>query len=132
MPREGKRNMHVVLHERDGVPIAEIRSDSVVLACEQDGLELMAEARSKGARCIIIHQAAVSPEFFSLRSRVARSILQKFSTYRVRFAVVCDLEGSTSERLRASVRESNRGDQTFFVPTLEVALDRLARAEGAS
>jgi hypothetical protein len=117
---------------RGGVRIAEIRGESVILNTAQDALDAMAEAGARGARCIVVHQGAVAPEFFSLRSGLAGDILQKFSNYRVRLAVVCDLEGSASESLRAFVRESNRGDQTFFVPTLTAALDRLARAEGAS
>jgi hypothetical protein len=122
----------IVVHERGGVRIAEIRGESVILNTAQDALDAMAEAGARGARCIVVHQGAVAPEFFSLRSGLAGDILQKFSNYRVRLAVVCDLEGSASESLRAFVRESNRGDQTFFVPTLTAALDRLARAEGAS
>jgi hypothetical protein len=123
--------MDIVVHQRGDVPIAEVRSDAVILQTAQDALDLMAEAGARGARCIVFHQAAVAPEFFNLRSRLAGDILQKFSNYRVRFAVVCDLAGTASENLRAFVRESNRGDQTFFLPTLEAALDRLARAEGS-
>jgi len=122
----------IVVHERRGVRIAEIRGESVILNTAQDALDAMAEAGARGARCIVVHQAAVAPEFFSLRSRLAGDILQKFSNYRVRFAVVCDLEGSASESLRAFVRESNRGDQTFFVPPMEAALDRLSGTRSPS
>jgi hypothetical protein len=52
-------------------------------------------------------------------------VLQKFQNYRCRFAIIGDISAYTSksESLRALVRESNRGKDVWFVPTIDTLLD---------
>ena len=52
-------------------------------------------------------------------------ILQKFSNYRMRLAVVGDFAVHVSSSLKAFIAESNRGAQIAFVADREAALERL-------
>lgn len=49
----------------------------------------------------------------------------KFSNYHFKLAVIGDFDVYSSPSLRAFIRESNRGDQFFFMPTEECAIARV-------
>lgn len=53
--------------------------------------------------------------FFDLKSGIAGDILQKFSTYRVRLAIVGDFSKYRSKSLNDFVYESNKGRHINFV-----------------
>ena len=115
-----------IIHETARLKIAEATSDDVVLTETQDALDLMAEAGVRGARHLILHRRQIAPAFFDLKSGLAGEVLQKFSNYDVRLAVVGDLSDLTSDSLRAFVKESNRGGRLFFLNDREEAVARLA------
>lgn len=58
---------------------------------------------------------------------MAGEILQKFSTYRVRLAIIGDFSTITSKSLRDFIYESNQGKQVNFVASLNDALNVLAK-----
>jgi hypothetical protein len=115
-----------VIHERGGMRIAELRSGGVLIGRAQDALDVMADLGARGIRELILHKENLSADFFRLRTGIAGEILQKFSNYGVRAAIVGDFERHPSESLEAFIRESNRGGALFFVSTVEAALARLA------
>ncbi|MDD4645730.1 MAG: DUF4180 domain-containing protein [Bacteroidales bacterium] len=53
---------------------------------------------------MIIHEKNITPEFFDLKNRMAGEILQKFSNYRIRLAIVGDrtqqLTGAGERRMQ--------------------------------
>jgi hypothetical protein len=57
---------------------------------------------------------------------MAGEILQKFSNYRVRLAVVGDFERHTSKSVRDFIHESNQGKQVNFLPTVVEALRNIS------
>lgn len=116
-----------VIHESNGKTIAEIQSDEVIVGSSQDALDVMADLGARGIREIIIHQKNLAPSFFSLSTGLAGDILQKFSNYQVRLAIVGEHARFTSGSLQAFIRESNRGNTVFFVSSVEEALRRLGR-----
>ena len=73
---------------------------------------------SEGAEWSLIPLARLPEGFFTLANGLAGEVLQKLVTYRRRVAIVGDVSEYTarSEPLAALVRESNRGDQVWFVP----------------
>jgi len=85
----------------------------------------MAEARYNGSSTMIIQDRSLHPDFFDLKTRVAGEILQKFSNYRMRLAVVGDFSIYKSNSLQDFIRESNRMGTIFFVGTIDEALTRL-------
>ena len=110
-----------------GVTIAEILPGADLISNPDDILDLMAEARYNGSSTMIIQDRSLHPDFFDLKTRVAGEILQKFSNYRMRLAVVGDFSGFDSKSLRDFIRESNRMGTIYFVGTIDEALSKLVR-----
>ncbi|MCX7039814.1 MAG: DUF4180 domain-containing protein [Spirochaetes bacterium] len=117
--------MNVVIRESNGKTIAEIQSQGVIIGSSQDALDVMADLGARGIRELILHQQNIAPAFFRLSTGLAGDILQKFSNYQVRAAIVGDFERFTSGSLHAFIRESNRGGAILFVSAVEEALRRL-------
>lgn len=115
-------------HNTDnGVRIAEILPGSNLITGPDDILDIMAEARYNGSDRMIIHDMSLHADFFDLKTKVAGEILQKFSNYRMRLAVVGDFSGFKSNSLRDFIRESNRTGIICFVYTVDEALSKLDR-----
>lgn len=118
--------MELKILEVKGQKIAELVADEVVVNDAQDALDLMADAGYHGARSIILHERNLNPDFFSLRTQLAGEILLKFTSYRVKLAIVGDFGKYQSRSLQALIRESNRGNQVFFVPDRKTAVTKIS------
>ncbi|MCX7026554.1 MAG: DUF4180 domain-containing protein [Spirochaetes bacterium] len=116
--------MEYIIHGEGSAAVAELVGKGVQITDVSDALDLMANA---GARSIVVREEHLAPEFFRLSSRLAGDILQKFTNYRVRFAIVGDFSKYASKFLQNFIRESNATGQTIFMPTLEEALKRFGR-----
>lgn len=119
--------MNIQVHQYDETAIAEVTSDQVLIHTPDDGLELMVDLYYQGYGEIILHEQNITPNFFDLKTGIAGEILQKFTTYRVRLAIVGDFAHYESKSLRDFIFESNKGKQVNFVPSVEEALGRLSR-----
>ena len=114
--------------EQNGVIIAQIESDEVLITDVQSALDLMATVRYEtDADCMILPKVALAEQFFVLSTRLAGDILQKFVNYQFRVAIVGDFSGYSSKPLRDFIYESNQGKHVFFVSTVEEALEKLSR-----
>lgn len=113
--------MNIDITQLNDTAIAEIQSDKMEISNTQDALDIMMNCIYSGADNIIFHQHQILPEFFDLSTGLAGDILQKFSTYRARLAIVGNFENVASESLKAFIAESNRGGRIRFVATLEDA-----------
>lgn len=116
--------MELRLIERGGGYVAEVVSDDIVFHSVQDALDTMAEAQYQGAGTLIIYEKNLLPGFFDLRTGIAGEILQKYSNYRMKLAIVGDFGKVESASLKAFIAESNRGGQIAFVADRETALER--------
>ena len=114
----------------DGVAVLRCAAGGPLLDGEQAALDLVGEALGR-AELLVVPVARVAPAFFALASGVAGAVVQKFVNYRLRLAIVGDVDeyvaGSTA--LRDFVRECNRGTQTWFVAD-ETELAARLRARG--
>ncbi|MEU4097003.1 DUF4180 domain-containing protein [Streptomyces sp. NPDC026673] len=112
-----------VVTERRGVPVLVCGEEGVRIAGVQDALDVIGSAFSR-AEVVAVPVARLDERFFELRSGLAGEILQKFVNYRIRLAVVGDISAyvAASKAFRDLVRESDRGDGTWFVADLD-ALD---------
>lgn len=119
--------MTITLTEFNGIPLAEIHADGVVIANAQDALEVLANCGYQGARKIIVHQENLVPAFFDLSTGIAGDVLQKFSTYDSQLAIVGDFSGYSSNSLKDFMRESNRTGRIRFVPSVAEARDALLK-----
>ena len=97
------------------------------ISTERHATDLIGDAWGAGATTVAVPVERLDPSFFDLRSGVAGGIAQKLVNYRIRLALVGDVEPfvAASDALRDWVWESNRGDQVWFLPdaaTLEARL----------
>ncbi|MEU8245712.1 DUF4180 domain-containing protein [Nonomuraea sp. NPDC048916] len=101
----------VLLCEPEGTPLRD----------ERDALDLIGEARHRGAGWVAIPAGRLHDDFYRLRTLVAGEIVQKFATYRIGLAIVGDVSRHTaaSSALQAWVYESNRGAHVWFVEDLD-------------
>ena len=113
--------MKIQLIEINKICLAEIVSDQIVLNNTQDAVELIANCHYKGAEGIILKEENVTDAFFDLKTRVAGDMLQKFSTYQSRLAIVGNFGKYTSNSFKDFVRESNKLGRINFVSTMEEA-----------
>ncbi|MCI1113670.1 DUF4180 domain-containing protein, partial [Stenotrophomonas maltophilia] len=58
---------------------------------------------------------------------LAGEILQKFINYRVKIAVVGDFSVYSSQSLKDFIYESNKGNDIFFLPTEQQAIEKLSK-----
>lgn len=119
------KNVKIETHTVGSTRIAEELSDKVIIQTAADGLDLLGSLYYQGFDCIIIHEKNITPNFFDLKNGMAGEILQKFSNYRVRFAIVGNFTPYVGGSVRDFMYESNKGKQIAFVGTIEKALQRL-------
>jgi len=105
--------------------IAEVISDKVLINEVQDALDLIADCDYNGARRIILRKENIIPGFFDLKTGIAGEILQKFSTYDIRLAIIGDFSKYESRALMDFIYESNKAGRILFVPDRKVAVESL-------
>ncbi|MEH0973798.1 DUF4180 domain-containing protein [Micromonospora sp. CPCC 205546] len=120
-----------LIQERAGVPVLVCDPAGPPVATEQDALDLIGAA-FLGAELVAVPASRLDASFFSLGTRFAGEIMQKFVNYRIRLVVVGDISAhlAASSALRALVHESNRSGHVWFVPDLDALDARLAPAAG--
>ncbi len=114
--------MKIETHIINDIKIAEIQSELIIINNHQDGLDLLGNLYYQGFDKIIIHQKNITPNFFDLKNGMAGEILQKFSNYRVRLAILGDFTQFTSNSIKDFIYESNKKGHVNFVSTLSEAL----------
>lgn len=117
--------MKILINQLNGKAIAEVISDRIIINKTQDALDLMADCNYQGSNRLILKKENFLSDFFDLKSGIAGEILQKFSTYDVRLAIVGDFSKITSKSLRDFIYESNKHGRINFVNTIEEAREKL-------
>ena len=121
--------MNITTIERNGVQIAKLESDEVLITDVQSALDCMATVRYEtDVDRAVLPKAVLDERFFILSSGLAGDILQKFVNYQFKVAIVGDYSGYTSKPLRDFIYESNNSSHVFFVGTVEEAIEKLSRA----
>ena len=115
----------MIKYHENGKIVAEITEDNPQIAEVQDMLDLMGDCGSNDCNRIVIREEGLHPDFFRLASGMAGEILQKFSTYNFKLAIVGDFSKYTSKNLHDFIRESNKGNRIFFVTDFDEALKKL-------
>jgi len=106
--------------------IAELTSDNFIITKVQDALDLISDLGINDCNRIIIKESNLHVDFFHLKTKLAGDILQKFSNYGVKLAIIGDFSRYRSTALQDFIRESNKGNLIFFVDNLDSALSRLS------
>lgn len=118
--------MRIETHKINDIKIAEVISEELIINNATDGLELLGNLYYQEFDKIIIYEKNITPDFFNLKNGMAGEILQKFSNYRVRLAIVGEFtKYKTSKSLNDFIFESNRGKLVYFVSTQREAIEAL-------
>ena len=99
--------------------IVEIIDDNIIIKEIDDVFSIFS---MNNCSTIILKKENIVEDFYNLSTGIAGEILQKFSTYRKRMAIIGDFETIKSKFLRDFIYESNKTKQIIFVKTLEEAL----------
>lgn len=92
-------------------------AEGPAISTSDDASDLVGNAWSESATLIAVPTARLDPDFFQLETRLAGEVIQKLVNYRLRLAVIGDIEGhvAASGALRDFVWESNRGEHVWFL-----------------
>ncbi|MBP3966940.1 DUF4180 domain-containing protein [Paenibacillus lignilyticus] len=118
--------MNITVHQQGNSKVAIIESSDILIEDVQSALDLMATVRyNEDCDKILVSKSNVTEAFFDLKTRIAGDILQKFTNYQLKLAIVGDYEGYDSKSLKDFIYESNHGKQVFFLKDQQAALDAL-------
>jgi hypothetical protein len=119
--------MNIAKVEAAGGNIAVVSSSEVLIEDVQSALDLMATVRYEaGCDRIVLNKSLLSESFFDLKTRLAGEILQKFINYQVKVAIVGDFSMYSSRSFRDFIYECNSGNDIFFLPTEQQAIEKLS------
>lgn len=118
--------MNVKIDEKGNSKVAVIESSEVLINEPQDALDLMATIMHLyECNKMVISESSITKNFFDLKTGIAGEILQKFSNYQTKLAIVGDFSIYNSKSLKDFIFESNKGNQVFFLSNEEEAINRL-------
>lgn len=125
--------------ERDGVRIHHLAPAGFPITTSVDTFDLIGNVCYREVHVLAVPVERLAPEFLDLSSGVAGEVLQKAVNYRLKVAVIGDVEArvEASPALADFVRESNRGEHVWFLPDAAALDSRLGpfrealAAEGA-
>lgn len=107
--------------------IAEIISDELVIQNVAEATDLLGNIYYQGYDQVIIYEKNISPEFFDLKTKIAREILQKFSMYRIRLFIVGDVSRYENKSLKDFIFESNKGKHVNFLSSREAVVEAFSK-----
>jgi hypothetical protein len=122
----------IVIVEHNGQKIAHLNSADVEVRSVRDALDLIGNADYMGARALVVAEHHFDPRFYDLSSGMAGEIVQKFSTYGVKLAIVGEFGHYGSKSLNAFIHECNRGNLIFFGPDTDSAIEKLVKGAAMS
>ncbi|KYG80796.1 DUF4180 domain-containing protein [Roseivirga echinicomitans] len=118
--------MDINIHEVGEFQIAEVTSEGFVINDKEDGLDLLGNLYYQGFDHVILHKDNITSDFFDLKTGIAGEILQKFSNYRVKLAIIGNFEVHQSKSLQNFIFESNKLRQINFAESLEEAIKKFS------
>lgn len=119
--------MKITKVEASGGNVAVVSGSEILIEDVQSALDLMATVQYEtGCNRIVINKSLLNESFFDLKTRLAGEILQKFVNYRVKLAIVGDFTAYSSKSLRDFIYECNNGNDFFFLPTEQQAIEKLS------
>ena len=109
----------------NGKDIPEVISQDIIISNYEDALDLLGSIYYQGYDGFIIHKKNIHEDFFDLSTKMAGDILQKFSNYRMKLAIIGDFSQYQSKSLKDFIFESNKSRHINFVSSIEEAFEKL-------
>jgi hypothetical protein len=118
--------MNIETHQLKNTRIAEVIAPGVLIRKADEGIDLLGNLYYQQYDCIILYEKNLNPAFFDLSTGMAGELLQKFSNYNMKLAIVGDFSKYESESLQDFMSESNKGGKINFAGTTAEALNILS------
>jgi len=103
--------MDVQIAERESFRYLELISSEPPLSTEEDALTLVSLCGENDTNLLMVHQKALSEDFFQLKTGVAGAMMQKFINYSIKVGVVVPDRRELNTRFQELVSEVNNGNQ---------------------
>ncbi|KPU43564.1 transcriptional regulator PadR-like family protein [Oxobacter pfennigii] len=103
-------SMDYTVTVKDGNKYIECASAQTPIQSEQNALDLISACLENQTDMVLIHGDVLSDDFFKLKTGLAGSVLQKFSNYFVRAAVVMTDDQRIKGKFKDFLAESNKGN----------------------
>lgn len=117
--------MQITINRKGDSTVAVISSEEIVIQNLNDALDLMADVRYQDCDKMILRKEQITEDFFELKSGLAGEILQKYTNYQMRVAIVGEFAGYNSKSLNDFIYECNKGNKILFKNTEAEALAAL-------
>jgi hypothetical protein len=118
--------MNARIDQKEKSKIAIIDSADVMINTTQDALDLMADVRYHyDCDKIIIRKENLSEDFFELKTGLAGDVLQKYTNYYFKIAIIGDFSVYGSKSLNDFIYECNNGVHIFFLSDEKSAVEAL-------
>ena len=101
-----------------------IVSEKVILATVNDAVNIIGNCKYSGVDNIIVNKNNIRPTFFDLKTGLAGEVLQKFSTYNMKLAVIGTFNEYTSNSWKDFMYESNKIGRIVFLDNIKEVLKR--------
>lgn len=102
--------MNYQVIEKDNKRYIKCASAETLLRTEKDALDFIAASFENNTPLMLIHEEALSEDFFNLRTGLAGTVLQKFMNYHIKVAAIISNEEKLNHRFREMVLEANKGN----------------------
>jgi hypothetical protein len=100
-----------------GIRILNCDPAGPAIRSDRDAVDIVGAALSQRCALVVLPVERLGDAFFSLKTRIAGELIQKFVNYERRLVILGDIGRhlEASGALRDFVRETNRGHQVWFV-----------------
>jgi hypothetical protein len=116
----------MIIKQNNNINIA-IIEDSEKVDNIRDISDMMANAYYNECAGIVINKENLPEDFFILKTKFAGEVLQKFSNYKMKLAIIGDFSEYGSKSLRDFIYECNNGNLVFFKDSEEEGYKSLTK-----
>jgi len=118
--------MEFIEHKTNSGLVIEVKTNKTLIEL-QDFIDILGNSYYLGSNGVIVHSENLHEDFFELKTNLAGEILQKFSNYRQKLAIIGKYNNVESKSLNDFIRESNKYGKISFVQCLDEALIALEK-----
>lgn len=118
---EEKDKMNYQIRELESKKYIELISTAEPLSTENDALDLVALCWEHETNALLIHYADLSENFFKLKTKLAGDIIQKFTNYGIKAAVIVPQDTIQKGRFKEMAMETNKGNHFRLYESKEEA-----------
>jgi PadR family transcriptional regulator, regulatory protein AphA len=118
--------MNYQIKQKNGILYFLAAEGELLIGDEQDAVDLIALCGEENTDRLILFADNLTQEFFDLKTKLAGAVFQKFSNYRVKFALVIP-PSLDKGRFHEMLVEANRQHALHFFTNLDEAQEWIIR-----